>query len=96
MAIVRDMTHAKIIDAFGGNQALADALGEKASNVSRWRKRGFPARLWHQIVALAKRRRVAGVTFAAVAADAPPVQGGKRAMVGAGVHASNHSRSRGA
>ncbi len=66
MAIMPGMQPSEIIDALGGNAEVARALGEKTSNVWRWRERGIPARFWHRMASLAAEKGVAGVDLAAM------------------------------
>jgi hypothetical protein len=66
MAIDVRMHPSQIIDALGGNAELAKSLGEKTSNVWRWRERGIPARFWHRVAELAQQKGVAGVSLATV------------------------------
>ncbi len=46
-------TWPSIIDALGGTGAVADALGERTSTVSGWRKRGIPGPHWAGVARLA-------------------------------------------
>jgi DNA-binding transcriptional regulator YdaS (Cro superfamily) len=44
--------HAKILDGLGGHTRVASLLGMKENTVSKWARRGIPARHWHRIIAL--------------------------------------------
>lgn len=67
MAIFEGMDEAaSIIDALGGNAAVAAALGERTSNVWRWRQRGIPARYWHRIAELAREQGNEAITVETV------------------------------
>jgi hypothetical protein len=44
--------HARILEGLGGNGRVASLLGMKENTVSKWRRRGIPARHWHRILAL--------------------------------------------
>lgn len=39
-------THRDVVEAFGGQTALAKALGLPLTRVLPWTKRGIPARYW--------------------------------------------------
>jgi len=74
-------TATSIIDALGGTNFVAGALprprnGSRRLNpsvVSSWKARGrIPSRNWPGIIGLAKRKRVKGITFEALASLAPP------------------------
>lgn len=45
--------HARILEDLGGNARVASLLGMHENTVSKWRRRGIPARHWHRIIALA-------------------------------------------
>jgi DNA-binding transcriptional regulator YiaG len=49
----------RIIEKFGTQSALADALGIRQSAVAAWKKRGFiPARQQEEILRIARRRGI--------------------------------------
>jgi len=48
----------EIIDALGGNQAVAGLLKVRAATVSNWRQRGVPWKFRGQLVAIMRRKRL--------------------------------------
>lgn len=64
---------AEIIDALGGNAALAGKLGVTPSGVSEMKRRGrIPPRYWLAITKIAAEDRVSGISLdvlATIAAD---------------------------
>jgi transposase-like protein len=44
--------HARILEELGGHKRVAGLFGIAENTVSKWRRRGIPARHWHRIVAL--------------------------------------------
>lgn len=63
---VRSMDHATIIERLGGCKTVADWLGEKPNTVSHWKGRRIPAYRWPDVVAMARSKKIAGVTFDAL------------------------------
>ena len=61
------MDHAIIIDALGGPDALAAALGRDRSSVYRWRTQGIPPLRWADVARVAAAAGVTGATVAALA-----------------------------
>jgi hypothetical protein len=57
------MNASQIVDAFGGNAALAEAIGIGKNAISTWRKVGIPATRVHDLAQLAETRQVAGVNL---------------------------------
>jgi hypothetical protein len=57
-------TASELIDALGGTSRTADALGEKISTISNWRRRGIPDRATLHLRILDEARR-AGVNLTA-------------------------------
>lgn len=54
----------QIIDAFGGPSALAHEMGYPVATVSAWKHRGkIPARHWPDLVALARDKRIKGLSL---------------------------------
>lgn len=47
-------THRDVIQAFGGQAALARALGVPPTRACHWNDRGIPAKLWHKVEALGR------------------------------------------
>jgi hypothetical protein len=68
-------TASDIIESLGGYSAVAAGLGKPAGTVSAWKTREcIPPRAWRDIVQLADRLGIAGVTLeilAAAYADRP-------------------------
>lgn len=56
-------TWPSIIDALGGTGAVADALGERTSTVSGWRKRGIPGPHWAGVARLAAENGKASISL---------------------------------
>lgn len=52
-----------IIQALGGNAAVATALGVETKVISHWVRRGIPARFWPDVVALAAERGQHDITL---------------------------------
>ena len=48
-----------LIDALGGNKAVADAIGAAPNAVANWQARGIPWRRRHEIARIAAERGVA-------------------------------------
>jgi hypothetical protein len=46
-------SHARILHNLGGHKRVASLFGMPENTVSKWRRRGIPARHWHRIIALA-------------------------------------------
>lgn len=66
------LTARQIVDAFG-YASLAGALGLPGGTVSAWKSRGaIPQPYWRAIVAEAKKRRLAEVTYSALEHTARP------------------------
>lgn len=62
------MTHAEIVNALGVQMVFVSVPVKKLVAVKRWEQRNrIPAEYWVRIVALARERRVAGVTYQALA-----------------------------
>ncbi len=47
-------SHTDVIEAFGGQAALAKAIGLPAAQACHWRERGIPAKHWGDVESLAK------------------------------------------
>jgi hypothetical protein len=47
-------SHTDVIDAFGGQVALAKAIGLPPTQACHWRERGIPAKHWPDVEDLAK------------------------------------------
>ena len=61
-------TASEIIDAVGGTAVVARAFNIQMSAVSNWRsEESIPSRRWPKIVAMAKAKRVKGVTLTELA-----------------------------
>jgi len=66
------MTHADMIAALGGVEPLASALSVPIVRVRRWHERNrIPADYWPDLASMARNRRIAGVTFHALAMTNP-------------------------
>lgn len=63
------MTPQQIVEAIGLDK-IATELGVKPALISNWKRRGFPAKYWHQIARLAGREML-GISLDAVAASSP-------------------------
>ena len=55
--------HSQFIDALGGTTKLAAALGQPHYNISKWRKNGIPAHHFLDIIGIARKKRVKGITL---------------------------------
>lgn len=62
----------KIINAFGGQSALADALKTKQSTVSYWARTGRISSKWHRLIVEAALKRNLTVRLDDLRGDAPP------------------------
>jgi len=49
-------THSKIIDELGGPTFIGKSLGITSHAVSQWRRRGIPAKRFHEFVEFAETR----------------------------------------
>ena len=47
-------SHAEVIAAFGGQVALARALGVEPTKACHWNERGIPAKHWHKVEKLGR------------------------------------------
>lgn len=57
-------TPADIITALGGLTIVADHLDTSISTVASWKYRShIPSRWWEKLIAMARKKRVKGVTF---------------------------------
>lgn len=65
------MTRREIIEAFGGNAALAEALGLTQPAVSNWQHRGIALKWWPVLIDLAAEKGLSGITLATLRAAAP-------------------------
>lgn len=65
-------SHSDVIRAFGGQAALARALGEPPTRACHWMERGIPAKHWHKVESLA---RAAGVPVTCDMLAASPRRG---------------------
>ena len=65
------MDHSKLIDALGGTQEVAQALGCHPGHVSRYRIQGIYPPRFPVIVEMARKRGVPGVTYEALFAGMP-------------------------
>lgn len=65
------MRHDKLIEQLGGYRQLAEKLGRHPSTVFKWRANGIPRDLWPDVLKLARRRRVAGVSYTTLFAGHP-------------------------
>src|SRR5690242_18379098 len=63
MADVPQMTYARIIEALGGYEAVADELGLNRSAVFRWIQRGIPPHRFAQVEEIARQKGLAWVTL---------------------------------
>lgn len=52
------MEHDALLRRLGGNEYVAGKLGVHFTSVSRWKRYGIPPLYWHQVVKLAKARRI--------------------------------------
>ena len=71
-------SHAEVITALGGYRSVAEALGGiPATTVFYWTRpdRGIPSHRWGDIAALAKRKRVRGVTVERLSETKPGRKG---------------------
>jgi hypothetical protein len=63
------MRHSNVMRALGGYAAVAAALKTPENQTHRWgRTRPIPVARWREVVLLAQRRRVPGITLAALLA----------------------------
>jgi hypothetical protein len=61
------MRHDKVMKALGGYQAVAGALRTPGNQTHRWGyTRPIPVGRWREVVALAQRERVPGITLDAL------------------------------
>ena len=61
----------KLIKDPGGLTAVAKALGTDRPVVGNWRIRGIPPKRWPELVELAKKSKIQGVTFERLARTQP-------------------------
>lgn len=61
-------TFADLIERFGGAAKMAPEINEMPNTIRQWSARGsIPARYWHSIIEAARRLKVTGVTYSALA-----------------------------
>ena len=69
------MTHDEIINRLGGYKAVADACGVHAARANHWTRDGIPSRHWLAVQAMAKAKRVRGISVQILADSAPDHSG---------------------
>lgn len=57
------MRHAKVIELLGGYKEVAKEMDLNHTTVFKWMKSGIPADRFPEIVAMARRKNVEGITL---------------------------------